>query len=162
MEFFPKWNAWKSHYPWTITIEQGYLSSKTKFVSGKVFLWQGFWCFHGVRELWISGKSCEIHKNMQNTINYSSPAKPLHIFHILCKKRLVKGRVLSTFFVLFLNAVSILCSALFQKIGFLSQNAAAKASIQRLHILTSKGCKMAAVSMKHWNDLTWFHKNFMK
>ena len=41
------------------------------------------------------------------------------------------------------------CSALFQKTGFLSQNAAAKASIQRLHILTSKGCKMAAVSIKH-------------
>ena len=85
----------------------------------------------------------------------NTPAKPLHIFCILCKKRLVKGRVLSTFLLLFLNAVSMLCSALFKKTGFLSQNAAAKASIQRLHILTSKGCKMAAVSMKHWNDLTW-------
>ena len=28
----------ESYYPWIITIEQGYLSSKTKFVSGKVFL----------------------------------------------------------------------------------------------------------------------------
>ena len=27
----------ESYYPWIITIEQGYLSSKTKFVSGKVF-----------------------------------------------------------------------------------------------------------------------------
>ena len=37
------WNTFQnemleSHYPWIITIEQGYLSSKTKFVSGKVFL----------------------------------------------------------------------------------------------------------------------------
>ena len=28
--------------------------------------------------------------------------------------------------------------------------------------ISEQECKVAAVSMKHWNALTWFHKNFMK
>ena len=36
-----------------------------------------------------------------------------------------------------------------QRTGSLSQKTAAKALYQRLHISTSKGHKMAAVSMKH-------------
>ena len=42
IQYNDSWNTFQnkmleSHYPWIITIEQGYLSSKTKFVSGKVF-----------------------------------------------------------------------------------------------------------------------------
>ena len=43
IQYNDSWNTFQnemleSHYPWIITIKQGYLSSKTKFVSGKVFL----------------------------------------------------------------------------------------------------------------------------
>ena len=47
---------------------------------------QGFWCFGVVREPWISGKSCEIDKTMQNTTNYARNfAKymlPQHIWNL--------------------------------------------------------------------------------
>ena len=107
--------------------------------------------------LWNSQKHAKYLKLQFNSeVDGQHTCKTFAHFLHSSPKRLVKGCVLSAFLLLFLNAVIMLCSAWFQKTGFLSQKAATKASNQRLHILTSKGYKMAAVSMKHWNDLTWF------
>ena len=48
----------------------------TNFVSGQFLLLikvtdTGFLMFHVVMKPWISGKSCEILKNIQNTTNYT-------------------------------------------------------------------------------------------
>ena len=133
------------------------MSSKTKFVSGKVFYNRVSDAFMGPgnHEFQVNPvkftKTCKI---PLTTVQLRSrwPTHPQNLctfFCILRQKKLVKGCVLSAFLLLFLNAVIMLCSAWFQKTGFLSQKAATQASNQRLHILTSKGCKMAAVSMKH-------------